>query len=128
MNTQIIVAPNGERLVVIPETEFEALIEAAEDAADRAAIRRFEAALAAGEEEWVPVEFVDRILGGESPVRVWREFRGLSSEQLAERADISPSRLADLESRANLEEDEAIRALAKVLRVDPDDLAFRLGE
>jgi hypothetical protein len=95
---------------------------------DIEALEEAKRALAAGEDELVPSEFVDRILGGESPVRVWREFRGLSAGELAERAGVSPDQLADLESHGDLEESEAVVALAKALDVHPDDLAFRLGE
>src|SRR5687767_1925550 len=98
MGVQIITAPSGERLVVLPEADYQALIEAAEDAEDLQAIRSFDAALAAGKEEWIPAEFSSRILGGESTIRVWREFRGLSVEDLATRANISIERLAALEA------------------------------
>ena len=34
-------------------------------------------------QEKIPVEWVDRLLNGEHPIQVWREYRGLSQEQLA---------------------------------------------
>jgi hypothetical protein len=72
-NAQIIVTPTGERLAVLPEAEYLALLEAADDATDREAVRGFRAALAAGEEELLPAALVDRILDGESPLRVDRK-------------------------------------------------------
>jgi hypothetical protein len=125
---QFIRSPGGEEMAVLPRADYERLVEEAEMQED---IRLFDEAmreLADGEDELIPAEFANRILDGESPVRVWREFRGLSCDELAARAGVDRSVLADLESRANLDEDETIRALAVALRVDPDDLAFRLGE
>ena len=99
MNAQVIVTPNGERLVVLPEAEYQILVEPAEDAADLEAIRRFDIALAAGDEELIPSEIVDRLLNGENKVRVWREFRGLTQEETAVRAGISAARLARTRER-----------------------------
>lgn len=125
MNTQIIVTPSGERLVVIPEAEYQILVEAAEDAADVTAIRRFETALATGEEELIPAAFVNRLLNGENKVRVWREFRGLTIQETAARAGIDESRLAALESEPGKTDTEAFEKLAPVLRVDVEDLLPR---
>ena len=65
----------GEAYVVVPLSEYEALRHAVdEDALDAAAMRRV---LEDPNEESVPIEVVDRLLAGENPVRVWREFRGM---------------------------------------------------
>ena len=125
---QFIRSPGGEEMAVLPRADYERLVEEAEMQEDVRLYDEAMRALATGEDELIPSEFVHRILDGESPVRVWREFRGMSAEELAARAGVSPEQLADLESRANLEESEAIVALAAVLCVDPDDLAFRLGK
>jgi hypothetical protein len=124
VNTQVIVTPKGERLIVIPEAEYRILVEAAEDAADREAVRRFEAALATGEEELIPAEFVNRLIEGESPVRVWREFRGLSAEEVAERVGIELPALAALEGSEPLEASDTLERIAGVLRVDLEDLVI----
>lgn len=125
MSAQIIETPLGERLVLIPEAEFRIIVEAAEDAADVEAIRRFEAAFAAGKEELIPSEVVDRLSSGESKVRVWREFRGLSTEDLAKRSGIGEARLARIEDgSADLAVSE-LQALAPALKVDAEDLLPR---
>ncbi|MBA3519471.1 MAG: helix-turn-helix transcriptional regulator [Rhizobiales bacterium] len=126
MNAQVIETPQGERLVLIPEAEFRIIVEAAEDAADLEAIRRFEAALATGEEELIPSEVVDRLLSGESKVRVWREFRGLSPQDLAERAGIGEARLAEIEDGSADITVSELQALAPALQVYAEDLLPRL--
>ena len=122
MNRQIITSPAGDRLVVIPETEYEALIDALTETADLAAIRHFEQRLAAGDEELLPEEMVDRILDGENLIRVWREHRGLSVKTLAEKAGIAPAYLSQIETGKRRGTVSTIKKLAEALRVTVDDL------
>lgn len=58
MGAQIITTPSGERMVVLPEAEFLAMQEAAEDAADIRACDEAKRQLAAGEDELVPAEII----------------------------------------------------------------------
>lgn len=122
MNKQIIKTPAGERMVVIPEAEFKALVEAAEDAADREAVRAFRRRLAAGQEELIPAEFVGRMLDGESAIRVWREFRGMTAVQLAKKAGIARPYLTQMETGKREGTVETLRRVAVALRVSVDDL------
>jgi len=122
MNTQIIITPSGERLVVLPEAEYRALVEAAEDAADVEAVRAFERRLAAGEEELIPAEMVDRFLKGESPIRVWREHRGLTLKDLAAKAGIARPYLSQMETGKRDGTVNTMRKIADVLGVAIDDL------
>lgn len=72
--------------------------------------------------EQAPAEIVRRLAAGESPVRVWREYRRLTARALAAQAGISPSMLSEIETG---EKDGSVRtlaALARLLRVDVDDL------
>ena len=90
--------------------------EASEDATARAAYA------ATREEESVPVEVVDRLLAGENPVRVWREFRGLTVSALAERAGVAKGYLSEIETGKKTGSLNTLRAVATVLDVDIDDL------
>lgn len=122
MNAQIIISATGDRLVVLTEAEYRTLVDAAADAADVAAIRRFEERLAAGEEELLPEEMVDRILDGENPIRVWREHRGLTVKALAEAAGITPAYLSQLETGKRDGTVATVKKLADALGVSVDDL------
>ncbi len=122
MNTQIITSPTGDRLVVIPEAEYEALVDALTETADLAAIRQFEERLAAGDEELLPEEMVDRILGGENLIRVWREHRGLTVKRLAERAGIAPAYLSQIETGKRDGTLSTIKKIADALDVSVDDI------
>ncbi|MGO8271747.1 helix-turn-helix domain-containing protein, partial [Rhizobium ruizarguesonis] len=82
---------------VIPEAEYERLVEALEDRADAEAVRVFNQRLADGEEELMPAEFANRIINGEIQIRVWREFRAMTALELAEKAGISAGFLSQIE-------------------------------
>jgi ribosome-binding protein aMBF1 (putative translation factor) len=122
MNKQIITTPGGERLVVLPEAEFDAIVEAAEDAADVAAVQKFRARLASGEEELLPSDVVNRMIAGENPIRVWREHRGLKMNELAERAGIKAPYLSQIESGKRDGTIDTMRRLADALGVAVDDI------
>lgn len=115
---QKIVTPGGETMVVVPEADYEALL----DAADIADANRVLAEIAAGRQEWVPSEIVDRLLDGENRVRVWREYRDLTAADLAAKAGISPAYLSELETGKKTGTVETLRKLADVLKLDIDDL------
>lgn len=119
----MIITPAGERLAVLPEAEYLKLVESAEDAADRAAVADIRRKLASGEEELLPASFVDRILAGESPLRVWREHRGLSASALAEKAAVAQSYVSEIETGKKDGSLKTMRKLADALGVSIDDLA-----
>lgn len=122
MSTQLITSPKGERLVVLPEAEYQALLEAAADATDVAAARRFEERLAAGEEELLPAAMVDRIVDGENAIRVWREHRGLTVKALAGKAGIAAAYLSQIETGKRDGTVATLKKLAAALGVRVDDL------
>jgi DNA-binding XRE family transcriptional regulator len=90
--------------------------------ADVAAYDRFKEKLAAGEEEMIPAEFVYRLMDGENPIRVWRDFRGLASKELATAVGISPAYLSEIETGKKEGSVSVLKNIAKALRVDLDDL------
>lgn len=119
---QIIDTPGGERMVVLPLKEYEQLCEAAESLADIQAFDEVKQRLEKGEDELVPAEFADRIIDGENPVRVWREFRGLSIKELASNAEISAAFLSQIEGGSREGSITTMKALAKALSLALDDL------
>jgi DNA-binding XRE family transcriptional regulator len=108
----------GVRFAIIPEVEFRRLTEAEEDLAD---LRAFDAAKRK-DQELVPIEVADRMIAGESPLRVWREYRGLTQQQLAAAAGISKPYISQIEGEARTPSIDVIKRLAAALAVDVDDL------
>ena len=92
-------------------------VEAERDALElRLAVRE-----AAGQER-VPAALVDRLATGESPVRAWREYRGMTQRALADAAGISPAMMNEIEAGKKDGSLRTLLAIARVLRVDLDDL------
>jgi DNA-binding XRE family transcriptional regulator len=108
-----------EDTAVLRRRDYDALIEAYENAADALAL----AEVRAREAEYVPVELAERIfVGSDHPVRVWREHRGLSLGDLAKEAGIAQSYVSEIEHGRKRGSVRAVAALAKALRVDIEDL------
>jgi hypothetical protein len=57
------------------------------------AVRAYDLAKARADQETVPIAVADALLAGQSSIRVWREYRGLTQEQLASAAAIRTARL-----------------------------------
>lgn len=115
--------PSGDDMVVLPFADYARLVDAVEMAEDAAAFDEFDGKLAAGEEELIPAEIVDRILAGENRVRVWREHRAVSVKALAEAAGLTPAYLSQVETGKRDGTLDTYRKLAKALRVTLDELA-----
>lgn len=75
----------GVVLAIVPLDEYEELREALADAEAMRCVREDP------DEEDVPIAFAKRLWNGESPVRVWREMRGMKATDLAAAADVSRS-------------------------------------
>ncbi|MSO93903.1 MAG: XRE family transcriptional regulator [Rhodospirillales bacterium] len=98
--------------------DYEALVRAAERTWDTAAIWEAEA-----ENDYLPADSVRRLVAGESPVRVYREVRGLTQQALAERVGVGKSFLSQVEKRGKSPSVAVLRRLADALDVTLDDLA-----
>ena len=126
MNAQVqFIERDGKReYAVVPIEIYRDLLEKAEMLED---IRDFDEAmreLERGEDELIPGEMVARLLDGEPPVKVWREHRGLTQAQLAERAGVTQGAVAQIESGKRRGSVDLLRKLAAALEVDVDDLIF----
>lgn len=110
----------GAAAVVMSRADAEALVSAAEDAEDIRLARGAEVETPA-RDRW-PVDLVKRELRGESPIRLWREHRGLSVTALAEKAGFSQSYLSEIETGRKQASARALKALAEALDVGLDDL------
>jgi DNA-binding XRE family transcriptional regulator len=110
-------------MVTIPRSEYERLRAAAEDLADLQAHDRAKAQLAAGEDELIPAAYANRLMEGESPLRVYRDLRGLTQAALAEKAGINRVTVAEIETNRKRGSVSTLRALAAALNITLDDLA-----
>ena len=107
--------------VVMPYSEYQAMLEKLEDQEDSEAYREAHSSLIRGEDELIPSEVVERLLT-DNPVRVWREYRGMKQKELAEKAGLKPSFLSQIERGSKQGSLETLKNIAKALNVDLDDI------
>ena len=117
---QIIRAPSGEELVVLPRAEYDALVEradhGAEDADDVAIYDARKAELAAGGLV-LPPEISAALLRGESRLRAIRDWRDKTQSELSFRTGLGQGYLSDLENGRRTGTAETIAKLAQALDV-----------
>ncbi len=119
--TAQIVEIAGHKMAVLPMEEYEQLLGIAEDKADEMAAEHAERRRDAGE-EYLPAEMVDRILSGEPPLRVWREYRKLTQVALAALVGTTSATISRLESGHMIGDRKRWRPIAEALAVSVDDL------
>ncbi len=105
--------PEDADLIVTTPAVLEEMLE---DAAATAAFH------ASRYQERVPIELVDRLLAGESPVKVWREHRGLSQRALAKRAGLNFTYLSQIETGARKGPVGTMKKLAEAMDLELGDL------
>lgn len=107
------------KTVTIDQAEYERLLAAAEDLAD---LQAYDRAVAAGGEAF-PAEVVNRIVDGENPVRVLREYRGLSGAEAARLAGLHRVQWHEIETGKKRGSVDTLKAIAAALNVDLDIIA-----
>jgi DNA-binding XRE family transcriptional regulator len=108
-------------MVTMPRTQYERLralaAEAEEGAAAARLIARARRELAAGREVLLPLAVADRLADGESPIKVIREWRRLTQQQLAAAAGITQGYLSEIENEGRQGPLALHQTLARVLEV-----------
>jgi DNA-binding XRE family transcriptional regulator len=123
-NVQFIRTPGSGDLAVLPRTDYDRLValaaEAQEDAAASRIVRNSIRALKVGREVVLPKAVVDRLAGGDNPVRVIREWRDMIQGELAVAVGISQNYLSEIETGRRKGPAELQKKFARVLGVPMD--------
>jgi len=119
---QIIERDGKPEWAVLPYEEYLQLIEQAELLEDIRDFDTISAAIERGEEELIPSEVIYAILDGENPIKVWREHRGLTQQQLADKVKISKPYLSQIETGKRTGTTEILSAIAKALDVSLEEV------
>ena len=118
MKTEII-ERKGKRFAVVPLNDFEQL---KDDSAMLNDIRAYDAAKSRVEEAFSS-DVAKRLVAGESPIRVFREDRGLTQGQLAKAATIARPYLSEIESGRKRGSISILKSIAAALELDLNDVA-----
>jgi hypothetical protein len=98
MNVQIITDHNIPAFAVVPYDEWQKLQAQLEEMEDILDARTLSSRITAGEDETFPDEFIDKLLSGEHPLKLWREYRGLTITTLAAACKVSAPAVSQIES------------------------------
>ena len=112
--------------VTISAVEYNRLCAMAEELADIRAALSVQKRIEAGDEELVPASVADRLIDGESPLRVWRDYRRMSQAGLARAANVARVQIVDIEAGRANGSVRTLAALADALDVTLDDLVPRV--
>jgi DNA-binding XRE family transcriptional regulator len=113
----------GKEFAVLPMEELKRLMDDAEMLSDVKAYDAAKARLARGEDELIPLDITERRLAGESPVKIWRAYRGFTQEGLAKKSKVSRPMIAAIESGHKTGGIDTLKKLAMALKVDLEHLA-----
>ena len=118
---QVILDNTGQpAFAVIPWRDYERLT--SEDAeAILSDEEHYDRATTSNDESF-PIEVVDQLLAGQNPIRVYRNYRGLTQSELAAAAGINTVYLSQIETGKRTGSAKTLAALAKALQVAVDDL------
>ena len=114
VHPQIIIKNNSPEFVVLPYKEYGALLDILEEVEDIKAVQEFHEE----EQETIPFTLLKAISDGNSPVRVFREFRNLSQAALAKEVGISRQYLCQIEKKERHGSSKILKSIASVLRID----------
>ena len=113
----------GKEFALIPVRALQKLMEDAEMLADVKAYDAAKARLDDGSDELIPLEITERRLKGEPALRIWREHRKLTQEQLAKKAKVSRALIAAIETKRKVGSVRTLKKLGAALDVGWELLA-----
>lgn len=124
---QIILAPNGEELIVLTRGAYDSLVaaagyrddEAAEDIADAATAGAAKAAWEADGRPVIPLQVLRRVRAGDSYLKAFRAEKGLTEAQLAFQAGITRGYLSEIEASGEAPNEATREGLARALDIHP---------
>jgi DNA-binding XRE family transcriptional regulator len=122
VSVQLIERNGQPEWAILPYEDYLRLVKQAELLEDSQDYDRIKSAVESGDEEVLPSEIVYALADGENPVKVWREYRKLTQEQLAGTAKISAPYLSQIETGKRKASTKVLVAIAGALQVNVDDL------
>ncbi len=111
-----------KQYAVVPMSDYNAMLSQVETMQDINAMTQFDKDLASGGEELMPSEYAERIIFGESPYLVWREYRNLTLKAVSLATGIDIASISRIENNKRDPSIKQLKAIAQALKVDSSDL------
>ena len=108
--------------VVLPIQEYHALMEKVQDFQDIQEVKKHIEECG----ETFPMEVVLALSEGHNPIKVYREYRGISQTVLASKIKVSKQYISQLEAGERHGTAKVLKDIAKVLKVDLEDIVLSL--
>ena len=121
---QLILKEGQPEYAILPYDLYTQLVDDAEMMQDIRDFDEIKARIESGEEELIPAHVPYAIIDGENPVKVWREYRGLTQQQLAAEAGISAAYLSQIETGKRVGKTAVLQAIARALNLTLDDVVY----
>lgn len=121
MNAEVMTL-KGVKYAVLPFEAWEKLQEYIEDLQDIADCNEIKARIERGEGEYFPASVVDALIDGENPIKVYREYRGMTQAELAEKVGLSVEMIKKIEGGKSDGSVKTLKAIATALKLDLDDI------
>lgn len=118
---QILYEGKRPAFAVVPYAQWVSLTRRAEIAMTDEEL--FDAARAEDTGEHLPHDVVKRLVDGEPPLKVFREYRDMTQEALADAANVSTGYVSQIERGTRQPSKKALAAFAAALDLDIEDLS-----
>jgi DNA-binding XRE family transcriptional regulator len=119
-------APNGDRIVIVPEADYDRMIEAAEDLRDIEIGQRRIREIENGDSEFLTSAEADELLAAKTPLAFWRKKRGLTQIALAQETGVgvgvAQGFLSEIEAGQKPGTAATLKKIADALKIKVDDL------
>jgi len=113
---------NQKEYAVVPMDDYMLMSSLKEDYDNVLSIAKAKQEIAQGDDELIPFEIIEKLASGESKLKVWREYRGLTPKELSEKTKISVSVISKIENNKQSIDLAKMKKLVAVLSLDYDDL------
>lgn len=118
VHPQIISQNEVPAFIVLPYKEYQSIIEILDDILDIEAINEFRL----DKHERFLLELVESLANKENPIKVFREYRGVSQIQLAKKVAVSRQYISQIENGERVGTAKVLKMIAKTLTVELDDI------
>lgn len=117
MTVQFIESNGQNQFAILPIDEYQKMLEMAELSSEKKAYLQAKT----DDDELIPLSVASRLIEGENPIKVWREYRGYTQLELSKMTGI-PQPTISVREKAGFATVLQYKKLAHVLNVDIDDL------
>lgn len=97
-------------------------VPADEEMEDTVAFKTARGALEKGSDEILPAAMAEKLVSAEAPLRVWRNYRGMTQTELAKIAGVGQDVISKIETGKSKGDVESLKNLADALGITIDDL------